>query len=152
MQLMVCVVQTQINCLCKIQVPPFCSYGKSRSANRRLLMLKPHASDQGPTPKPTYLSCVFWLTRDSHVTAAPGHVRAVLADESHHLIQVWGQLTGSDGPPFDVEERCAEVTAGEGLFPACERTQFCNQQHGIGDACTEVTLVSTQIPDKQKGQ
>ncbi|KAA6424134.1 MAG: hypothetical protein FRX49_06093 [Trebouxia sp. A1-2] len=108
-------------------------YGKSRSANRRLLMLKPHASDQGPTPKPTYLSCVFWLTRDSHVTAAPGHVRAVLADESHHLIQVWGQLTGSDGPPFDVEERCAESQqkprADLGLLASCPSGT------GIGSCC-----------------
>lgn len=84
--------------------------------------------------------------------AGHGHERAVLADESHHLSQMWGQLTGSDGPPFDVEEHCAEVTAGEGLFPACDRMQSCIQQYGVDDACTKVVIVSTQKPDKQKGR
>ena len=57
--------------------------------------------------------------------AAPGHERAVLAAESHQLSQMWGPLTGSDGPPFDVEGHCAEGTAGEGLFPACDRMHNC---------------------------
>ncbi len=92
----------------------FCRYGECWPANE----LEPNTSGQSPT---TYLSCVVWLTLDSHVTAAPGHERAVLADGSYQLSQMWVQLTGSDGPPFGVEEHCAEGTAGEGLFPACDR-------------------------------
>ena len=60
------------------------------------------------------------------MTAAPGHERAVLADGSYQLSQMWGQLTGSGGPPFDMEGHCAEGTAGEGLFPACDSTHSCN--------------------------
>jgi len=112
-------------------------------------MLKSDASDQ--TPDAIYiLSCVYWLALDSHVTAGHGREHAVLAVESHHLSQMWGQLTGSDGPPFDVEEHCAQVTAGEGLFPACDKMHSCKQQHGVDDACAKVVIASEQKPNKKR--